>query len=340
MNDRTFTDSVKENLYKVRYRVVESPEIVTLVTFLLVFVFFALKAPNFLSVYALSNILTFASPIGILVMGVTYLMISGEFDLSVGSNFAVAGYVFLLACNTDIPPFLAFIMAVGVCTVLGAINGLIVISSGIPSFIVTLGTLLAYRGIVRVLGKGRAIAYNPEMKSVLFTILNGSVTPLNKLTEPAGNFRFSSIWFIVVIIVMSLILLRSRFGNRIFAVGGNPIAALTQGINIKKIKFINFTLSGFFAGLAGAILFSQRFSMNELIGSGYELTAVTAVVLGGTLLKGGQGSIVGSALGVLLLSMMQQGLVLMGIHETIYWGTVGVIIILSMIASTYLGKRE
>jgi len=139
---------------------------------------------------------------------------------------------------------------------------------------------------------------------------------------------------------MSIILLRTRFGNRVFAVGRNPIAALTQGINIKRIKFINFALSGFFAGLAGSILFAQRCSMNELIGSGYELTAVTAVVLGGTLLSGGQGSIVGSALGALLLSMIQQGLVLMGIPEDIYWGTVGAIIILSMIANTHLSKRD
>jgi len=119
----------------------ESPEIAAFLTLLLVFLFFAFGAPNFLTAYALSNVLTFASIYGIVVVGVAFLMISGEFDLSVGSNLAVAGYIFLLSLLAGIPPVAAMLLALGVSTLLGLINGLIVVFTGIPSFIATLGTL-------------------------------------------------------------------------------------------------------------------------------------------------------------------------------------------------------
>jgi simple sugar transport system permease protein len=134
--------------------------------------------------------------------------------------------------------------------------------------------------------------------------------------------------------------MRTRFGNWVFAVGGNPGAALSQGINIKRVKLVNFVLSGLFAGLAGVILFAQRSSMNELLGEGLELIAVAASVIGGVLLTGGYGTIVGAAMGILLLSMLEQGLVLMGVPNDVFRGIVGTIIIASVVANTYLGRQE
>lgn len=323
-----------------RQRIAEYPETVTLVTLVLVFLVFSVIAPNFLGFYALSNILTFASVFGIVVIGMAFLMISGEFDLSVGSNLAVAGYVFLLSLLAGVPPVLAMLIALAVSALLGLINGLIVVSSGIPSFIATLGTLLAYRGLARVLGGAQVTSYTPETKPALFAILNGYMTPINQLFQPAGNLRVSSLWFIGLMMVMSLVLLRTRHGNWTFAVGGNPAAALAQGVNVKRVKLINFVLSGFLAGLAGVILFAQRSSMNELIGDGLELTAVAAAVIGGVPLTGGAGTIVGACLGMLLLSMLEQGLVLMGVPNEVFRGVVGAIIIVSVIANTYLGRRE
>jgi len=313
---------------------------VGLITLLLVFIFFAVSAPNFLTAFALSNILTFASVFGIIVVGIAFLMISGEFDLSVGSNLAVAGFVFLLGLLGGVPPILAMLLALLVSAVLGLVNGLIVVYSGIPSFIATLGTLLAYRGLARWLGGGQVTSFTPETKPVLFAVLNDYLTPINQLFEPAGNFRVSSLWFIGVVVVMSIVLMRTRHGNATFAVGGNAGAALAQGINVTRLKLVNFALSGFFAGLAGVILFAQRSSMNELLGEGLELTVVAAAVIGGVSLYGGTGTIIGAALGMVLLTMLEQGLVLMGVSNVIFQGIVGAIIIISVVTNVYLKRQQ
>lgn len=334
------SEGFSARLKRLLLTVTEQPEVAALITLLLVFLFFAVSAPNFLSAYALSNILTFASIYGIVVVGVAFLMISGEFDLSVGSNMAVAGYIFLLSLLAGIHPLVAMLLALGMSTLLGLINGLVVVFTGIPSFIATLGTLLAYRGLVRALGGGQATGFNPESKPLLFAILNNSITPLNQLSDPAGNFRVSSLWFVGLVIIASFVLMRTRHGNWTFAVGGNPGAALAQGVNVKKIKLINFVLSGFLAGLAGVILFAQRSSMNELIGDGLELTVVAAAVIGGVSLNGGVGTIVGAALGMLILSMLEQGLVLMGVTNELFQGVVGAIIIISVIVNIYLKRGQ
>ena len=323
----------------VRQRIAGSPVVTTLIVVFLVFLFFSFKAPRFLSLYALSNVLTFSSIYGIIVVGVAFLMISGEFDLSVGSTLAVSGYVFLLSLLAGVAPVIAMLLALAVSALLGLINGLIVVWSGIPSFIATLGTLLAYRGIVRVLGGARSTIYSPENPPVLFSILNGYPAGINKLAEPAGNLRVCSLWFIGVVILMSFVLMRTRYGNWNFAVGGNRGAALSQGVNVKKVLVINFTLSGFLAGLAGVLLFAQRSSMNELMGGGLELTAVAAAVVGGCSLSGGSGRIVSAALGMLLLSMVEQGLVLMGVPFDIFRAILGAVIIVSVVVNSYLSRQ-
>ena len=141
-------------LTRLRYSLANFPEVVALTSFLALFVFFALAADNFLTPFAIANILTFASITGIVAVGVAMLMISGEFDLSVGSTFAVASYVFALSMNAGVPPIVALLLALIVSALLGLINGLIITGTGIPSFITTLGTMLAYRGIARALGGG------------------------------------------------------------------------------------------------------------------------------------------------------------------------------------------
>ncbi len=321
-------------------RIAESPVPITGVVLIGAFVLFAFIAPNFLSLYVLSNILTFASSYGFVVVGVTFLMISGEFDLSVGSMLAVAGYAFAYSLLAGVPPLLAAVITLAAGALMGLINGVIVVRTGIPSFIATLGTLLAYRGIAHALGRGRALPYTPHVKPVLFDILNGYLTPLNQLTSPPGNLRASIVWFILVVAFMSYLLMRTRYGNWTFAVGGNPGAALSQAVNVRRVKLINFVISGVLAALASVIIFAQRPSMNELLGDGLELTAVAAAVIGGVSLNGGIGTIVGAAFGVLLLNLIEQALVLMSVPNDIFRGTVGAIIILSVLANTYLGPKE
>lgn len=322
-----------------RHKVADMTEVVALITFVAVFVFFGFSAPDFLSAYAISNFLTFGAIHGIVVIGVAFLMISGEFDLSVGSTMAVAMYVCVLSLQAGLPAALAVLLALAASALLGLINGLIVVNSRIPSFIVTLGSLLAYRGLARFLGSGRLINYTGD-KPALFAYLNGYLTGLNSLFEPAGNFRASIIWFAVLIILMTILLTRTRFGNWTFATGGNPAAAKAQGVDVRRVKLINFVLSALFAGFAGMLFFGHRFSVNPLTGHGTELVAVAASVIGGVRLTGGYGTIVGASIGMILMAMLEQGLASMGVAHEIFEAVTGLIIVVSVLANTTIGALD
>jgi simple sugar transport system permease protein len=311
--------------------------VVALVSFLAVFLFFSFTARNFLTPLAISNILSFGSVMGIVVVGVATLMIAGEFDLSVGANFAVASFVFALTMNAGLPPLLAMLLALLVSLLLGAANGLVVIGSGIPSFITTLGTMLAYRGIARAIGGGDFAKYIGP-KPALFNILNGAIEPLNRLCSPVGNFRVSILWFTLIVVVMSFVLMHTRFGNWVFAVGGNPGAALAQGVPVKRVKLAAFALTGLFTGVASVMQFAQRTSVDPLRGEGWELIAVAACVIGGVQLAGGVGTIVGASAGILLLQMLDQGLSLMGVSVQIFQAVAGLILMLSVVLNMFLGR--
>jgi simple sugar transport system permease protein len=322
----------------VRHRLSYFPEAVALISFLLLFFFFSIAAPNFLSPLSIGNILTFGSITSIVTIGVAMLMISGEFDLSVGSNFAIASYVLALNLLAGTPVVLAILLAILVSSCLGLLNGLIVTRTKIPSFIATLGTMLAYRGIVRVIGKGNFASYKGE-PIPLFKILNGNFTLLNEWFK-VDAFRTSLIWFIVIAILFTVILVRTRFGNWIYAVGGRPEAARAQGVNVTFVKLMCFTITGFLASIASILQFSHRLSVDPLRGEGMELIVVAACAIGGVRLTGGYGTIFGAILGAFLLQMLDQGLVLMGIPIQVFQACVGLIIIISVISNTYLSKAS
>jgi simple sugar transport system permease protein len=331
--------SLTATLTRLRHRLADFSEVVALVSFLAVFAFFAAAADNFLTACCIANILTFASITGVVAVGVAMLMISGEFDLSVGSTFAVASYVFALSMNAGVLPILALLLALIVSALLGSINGLIVTGTGIPSFIATLGTMLAYRGIARAIGGGDFASYTGDPLALL-GFLNGALGSINQLFTPASNFRVSTIWFAVIAIGMSLVLMRTRYGNWVFAVGGNPGAALSQGVAVKRVKVVNFVLTGLLAGIASVMQFAHRLSVDPLRGEGMELVAVAACVIGGVRLTGGYGTILGACVGMLLLQMLEQGLVLMQIPVQIFQAVAGLILIIAVISNTYLGGQD
>jgi simple sugar transport system permease protein len=323
---------------RLRFSLTNFSEIVALISFLALFVFFAIAADNFLTGFALANILTFASITGIVVVGVAMLMIAGEFDLSVGSVFAVASYVFALSMNAGVPPVLAMVLALAASCLLGLINGLIVTGTGIPSFITTLGTMLAYRGIARALGGGDFAQYLGD-RNLLFGVLNGAIEPLNQLFDPPSNFRVSILWFLLIAVIMALTLRRSPFGNWVYAVGGNPGAALSQGVAVKRVKLICFVLTALLAGFAGIMQFSHRLSVDPLRGAGMELVAVAACVIGGIRLTGGYGTILGACIGVVLLQTLEQGLVLMQIPVQVFRAVAGLILLIAVIVNTFLSRE-
>ena len=333
-------ESPHGRLSSIRHKVADIPEVVVVITFLLIFVFFAFQAQSFLTAYAISNFLTFGAIYGIATIGVAFLMIAGEFDLSIGSVMAVSMYVLVLLMQIQIPPLLAVFLALLVSMMLGLINGLIVVNSRIPSFIVTLGSMLAYRGLARFLGHGKLINLSADSKPLLFEILNGYLAPINNLFEPAGNLRASVIWFLVLVAAMTFVLTRTRFGNWVFAVGGNPLAALALGINVKRTRLLSFVLCSLMAGFAGMLFFSHRLSVNPLTGYSSELLAVAAAVIGGVRLTGGYGTIIGAGVGILLMAMLEQGLASMGIAQEVFEAITGLILVLAMLANTLIRGRE
>ena len=329
---------IAEKVAVIRHRLSYIPEAVVIISFLLLFLFFSIFAPHFLTALSIGNILTFGSITGIIVIGVGLLMVSGEFDLSVGSNFALASYVLALSLNGGIPVVPAILMAIVVSTFLGFVNGWIVTKTNIPSFIATLGTMLAYRGIVRAVGGGNFASYKGD-QIPLFKILNGDFDLLNNIFQVQA-FRTSMVWFLLLAVVFTIILMRTRFGNWVFAVGGLAAAARAQGVNVTFVRIMCFTIVGFLVSIASILQFSHRLSVDPLRGDGIEMIAVAASAIGGIRLTGGFGTIVGAVLGAFLLQMLDQGLVLMGIPIQVFQACVGLIIIISVISNTYLGRSS
>jgi simple sugar transport system permease protein len=198
--------------------------------------------------------------------------------------------------------------------------------------------MLAYRGIVRAIGKGSFATYKGDPIPI-FKILNGDFNLLNQYFDVQA-FRTSMIWFVLLAIIFTLILLRTKFGNWIYASGGAPGAALAQGVNVNRVKILCFTLTGFMVAIASTMQFSHRLSVDPLRGEGMELLVVASCVIGGVRLTGGYGTVIGAILGTFLLQMLDQGLVLMQIPIQVFQASVGLIIITSVILNTYLGKGE
>jgi simple sugar transport system permease protein len=327
------------SLPAIRHRLSYFPEAVAVISFVLLFIFFTIGAPHFLTALSFGNILTFGSITGVVTVGVAMLMIAGEFDLSVGSNFAVASYVLALSLIAGWPVWIGILLAILVSTGLGLLNGLIVTKARIPSFIATLGTLLAFRGIVRAIGQGNFATYKGPTIPV-FQIFNGDFVFMDKLFGTQDSFRTSLLWFILIAIIFTFILMRTKFGNWIFAAGGGPEAAGAQGVNVIRVKIICFTLVGFLVAIASIMQFSYRLSVDPLRGDGMELIVVAASVIGGVRMTGGYGTIFGAIVGTLLLQMLDQGLVLMHIPIEIFQATAGLIIIISVITNTLISRGE
>jgi simple sugar transport system permease protein len=302
----------------------DSPMVPSLLTLVVIFILFSLFIRNFGTIRTVAAVVNAASINAIVVIGVTLLMISGEFDLSVGATVAMGGYIFATTMLKGGSPIAAVGLALLVTAMLGAINGGLTIWTGIPSFIVTLGTSSIYRAAVWLYSGGLMLQTTDELS--LYTFFSGRLDIVNNLFRRA-NFQTATVWVIGLGLLFQFILIRTRFGNHVFATGGNPRGAKAQGINTKRVKLICFTLTGTLAGLAGIMTFSQFLTVFVATGRGVELTAIASAVVGGALLKGGVGSIIGGLVGILLISVLRSGAVLLGLPSDNFEAIVGIAII-------------
>lgn len=324
----------------VRRRFAVSPIVGPLATLSVVFILFSLFVPNFFTVRTVSGIVNAATLTGMVTIGVTLLMISGEFDLSVGALVAMGGYLYAFNTMDGGSPVVALLLAILVPAALGALNGLILIRTGIPSFIVTLGTRSIYRGALWIVSGGMMV--QTLEKLTIYNVFNGRLDVVNDLFRGA-NFRTSLLWLLLVALICQYVLVRTRYGNHVFATGGNPGAAQAQGVNVKLVKVINFMISGVLSGLAGVLLFSQFKTVKVATGAGMELSTIAAAVVGGASLTGGYGSIWGALIGVLLISALRTGVVLLDISfipADNFPAVVGVTIVAAVILNNWIRSRS
>jgi len=294
------------------------------------FIIFALVNNKFLTKENLKIILKVIPELGIVAIGMTMLIISGEFDLSVGSTFSFAP--FIMAALTERMGYnmvLALLMGILVGVGIGFINGAITTKIGIPSFITTLGTMMAWRGAVLLASAGFPQAYQRDL-------------PIAKVfTGRIGDFPVQFIWFIVLAIIIWVILENTRFGNWVYVTGGNRNAAVALGIPVDRVKIINFMLVGGLSSLAGSIQVFRMGSAYSNAGIGMELQAIGATVIGGTMLTGGSGTIIGTIMGTIIIFSVENIIVLSGAPAFWFRTFVGVIVIIAVSAHILIqGKKE
>ena len=321
-------------------RALESPIAGPTITLVGVFVLFSIFVPRFFQWDAMAGIVNAATLSGVITIGVTMLMIAGEFDLSVGPMMAWGAYLFGSLIQDGASPILALVLGLLVPSLLGAVNGAIFNRTRIPSFIITLGTQFIYRGALWVYSGGNMVQTTAKTLPI-YTFFNGRLEWLVQLV-PGANFRSSLFWLIGLVILFQIILVRTQFGNHVLATGGNPGAAAAQGVNVNRVKLTCFILSGLLSGLSGILLFSQYGTARIATGAGEELNAIAAAVVGGALLTGGSGSIVGGLLGVLTISMLRTGVVRLNlpfIPADNFAAVVGVTIVVAAIFNNYIRRR-
>lgn len=267
----------------------------SLLLFILVFLFFGLQSSRFFQLENISNIIKNAAFTGVVAVGMTFVLLTGGIDLSVGSNIYLSALFAGLFMQRGFEAIPGFIIALLVGAIFGAINAFCIVKMKIAPFIVTLATLVAGRGLGTAITESHAIDY-PR------SVLDFGVSSLAGVPMPI-------IVFMLVVITAHLILTRSQFGRQLYAVGNDMEAAKKAGINIDRITFSAYIISGMCAALGGFVLIAQIGRLTQPFGEGKELEVIAAAVLGGASLFGGIGSAFGPVIGAVLIQMVQIGLV-------------------------------
>jgi len=308
----------------------EKPELAGLVLLIVLVIFFQVKSGGvFLSLQNLQGILGLLPETGLVAIGVTILMICGEFDLSVGSVFALMPMTMAVIMTFGVPFLPAVLAGFLVCVAIGLVNGYVTLKFDIPSFITTLGMLFIARSLTVVISGGFPPLLSTDIPSWLFTAYVG----------PGDLFRMSFLWFVAIAILAGYLLGRTNFGNWIAAVGGFREAAAATGVSVSSVKMICFVLSAVLAGFAGMIQVMRLGSPLPSIGDGMELEAVAAAVIGGTALTGGIGTVLGGIIGAVLIRIIDNGLVLSQVDANWFKFAVGFLTIFAVVANTWLRTR-
>ena len=298
-----------------------------IIGFLILCTIISFATPNFLTKTNILNLLRQSSIIGIIATGMTFVVISGNFDLSVGAIAALSGAITMSFVAKGDNLLVGILISIAVGALIGAISGVLVAKINIPSLIATMGMVTITRGALLLFTGGYPISGSNNFLSML------------------GNEYFLGIPIPVIIffsgIILSYIVLSyTKFGRYVFAVGGNQDAARLSGINIDKYKIMVFIINGCFAALAGIILISRLGTATPVAGEGYELDAIASVVIGGTSVAGGEGNILMTIIGVLLISVISNSFNLLGVNIYFQYIFKGLIILAAVGLDSYNKRKK
>jgi simple sugar transport system permease protein len=314
--------------------------------------YFAATTPHFFTQSNFITLLPYFAPFAILAAGEVLLMVAGEIDLSIGSVFLFAPFMFYEFNQAGLPLVVDLLLALACCAVVGIINGVFTEVIGVSSFITTLGMLLGLAGLTLIISHAAPVAM-PGAEVTSHTVqvthvVNGQTITLPERVNEIGTFAklfgggtYSElIWALVIVIAVQVLLTRTRWGMYTIAVGGNKLAAAESGINVRAAVIRNFVLCSMFAGLVGIFEAVRASSVTPDTAGASEtmFRAVSAAVIGGTLLAGGEGTAIGALFGALFLGILRDGLTLKGVNADYLDFILGVAILVAMVINVYVGR--
>lgn len=322
------SDSLSQRLGKFSRRAMVTQEVAVLLGLLAVGIFFSVVTPFFLTPFNLFQIMRQMVVLAVIAVGMTLVISAGEIDISVGSIYNLAATVMaLLIARYGLSPWTAALVALAVGLVAGAINGSISVTLGLPTLIVTLGTVSLYRGITIMLSGGLSIGNLPD--SSFYSL--GS--------KGLGPVPYMALIAFLVVAVTAWLFRHSLFAQQLLAIGSNAPAARRSGIRIKLRKVQVMALNGLLCGIAAALGIAHLRAASPQSGVGFELLAIAATVVGGTPLQGGVGTVWGTLVGIALIMVIQNGLILMGLPAAWQIAATGVMI-LGAVAVQQLVRRR
>ena len=300
--------------------------VITLVTA----IYFSANTSSFLTGENFETLLPYFAPFAILAAGEVFVMILGEIDLSIAGLYLFAPIIFYkLNTSVGLPLVPAVIVALLVCMVVGAVNGVFVAILGLSSFVVTLGMLFTFEGLSLIISKGTPVA------------TPGGQPPLHTFGKVFGGGTYSElIWAVGIVVILQIVLTFTRSGLYTVAIGSNKLGAAEAGVRVNLVMIRNFMLCALTAGLVGifeavrsATVQPNPAGPNEIL-----LLAIAAAVIGGTLLTGGSGTVVGALIGALFLGILKDGLILQGVQATYLLFYTGLAVIVAMTANVFVGR--
>jgi ribose transport system permease protein len=296
-----------------------------IVCLILLSIVFSILSGKFMTGSNWMNILQQAAINGCIAIGMTIVIITGGIDLSVGSVMAFSSMAMAMLMEAGLPPVFAVVAGLLVGAGSGALNGVLISSMNLQPFLITMGTMSLFRGLTLIISDGLPVrGFSGEF--VKFMASMNAVFPIPIIILLA----FAAIGFLVI--------RYSRYGQHIFAIGGNEEATRLSGINTKAVKIATYALSGFAASLAGIIYLGRLAAADPQAGASYEMNAIAAAAIGGASLAGGKGSIVGTIIGVLILQALNNGLTLCNVQSFYQTFAIGLIIIVATIIDHYSTK--